>query len=93
MRAVFPKTLLFVLTSALAVSGCGTPGAPLPPSLKLPDPVTNLSAMRTGDQVSLTWTMPRKNTDKLLIKGEIPVSICRRESRCVSEGRSTPGSP
>lgn len=80
MRAVFPKTLLFVLTSALAVSGCGTPGAPLPPSLKLPDPVTNLSAMRTGDRVSLTWTMPRKNTDKLLIKGEIPVSICRRDS-------------
>ena len=73
------RTLIAGLTVALAVAGCGTPGAPLPPSLKLPDPVTNLSATRTGDQVTLAWTMPRKNTDKLLIKAEIPVSICRRE--------------
>ena len=36
------------------ISGCGTPGAPMPPSLKLPDPVTDLSALRTGNQVSLT---------------------------------------
>jgi hypothetical protein len=64
----------------LFLSGCGTPGAPMPPSLKLPDPVTDLSAVRTGNQVSLTWTMPRKNTDKLLLKGELPVRICRKES-------------
>jgi hypothetical protein len=66
--------------AALLFTGCGTPGAPLPPSLKLPDPVTNLSAVRTGDQVALTWTMPKKNTDKLLIKGNIPVHVCRKES-------------
>jgi hypothetical protein len=63
----------------LAIAGCGTPGAPLPPSFKLPDPVTDLSASRTGNQVSLTWTMPRKTTDKLLIKGNIPVRVCRKE--------------
>jgi hypothetical protein len=64
--------------------GCGTPGAPLPPSLKLPNLVTNLSAVRTGDQVALTWTMPRKNTDKLPIKGNVPVHVCRKEAsgRC-----------
>ena len=67
------------IAAATALTGCGTPGAPLPPSLKLPDPVTNLSAMRTGDQVTLTWTMPRKNTDKLLIQSDIPIRICRRE--------------
>jgi hypothetical protein len=59
------------------LAGCGTPGAPLPPSLKLPDPVTDLTAVRTGDQVALAWTMPRKNTDKLLIKGDIAVVVCR----------------
>jgi hypothetical protein len=64
----------------LAAIGCGTPGAPLPPSLKLPDPVTNLSASRTGNQVSITWTMPRRNTDKLPIKGNVPVRVCRKES-------------
>lgn len=65
---------------AAAFAGCGTPGAPLPPSLKLPDPVTDLSAVRTGDQVALAWTMPRKNTDKLPIKGNIPVRICRKQA-------------
>jgi hypothetical protein len=67
------------LAAALAIAGCGTPGAPLPPSLKLPVPVKDLSASRTGSQVSLTWTMPRKTTDKLLIKGNIPVRVCRKE--------------
>src|SRR5271165_150713 len=68
------------MAAALNLTGCGTPGAPLPPSLKLPDPVTNLSAVRTGDQVTLAWTMPRKNTDKLLINGDIPVQVCRSEA-------------
>jgi len=59
--------------------GCGTPGVPLPPSLNLPDPVSDLSATRTGDVVTLTWTMPAKNTDKLRLKDSVPVHICRRE--------------
>ena len=66
--------------AAAAFTGCGTPAAPSPPSLKLPDPVKNLTAVRTGDQVALAWTMPKKNTDKLLIKGNIPVHVCRKES-------------
>jgi hypothetical protein len=63
------------------------PGAPLPPSLNLPDPVTNLVATRTGNQVSLAWTMPRKNTDKLLLEGNVQVHVCRREG---AAGSCTP---
>ncbi len=76
------------LAAGLAIAGCGTPGAPLPPSLKLPDKVTDLSATRTGNQVSLTWTMPKKNTDKLLLKGNIPVRVCRKEGAgtCATAG-------
>jgi hypothetical protein len=87
MRAIEKRGVhaaLLALAAGMAVAtaftGCGTPGAPLPPSLKLPDPVTNLSAVRTGDQVALSWTMSRKNTDKLLIKGNIPVHVCRSEA-------------
>jgi len=72
--AMVPAALLATL-----LAGCGTPGAPLPPSLNLPNPVTNLTAVRTGEHVALTWTMPRRNTDKLLLKGEIDVSVCRKE--------------
>jgi hypothetical protein len=68
------------LSLCAVLAGCGTPGAPLPPSLKLPDPVTDLTAVRTGNQVALAWTMPRRNTDKLQIKGNIPVRVCRAAS-------------
>jgi hypothetical protein len=63
---------------ALAAAGCGTEGAPQPPSLNLPDKVTDLAAVRAGGQVSLSWTMPTKNTDKLLLKGDVAVRVCRR---------------
>ena len=77
-RLAGPVLLAAAAMGVLALlAGCGTPGAPLPPSLKLPDPVTDLTAVRTGNQVALAWTMPRKNTDKLLIKGVIPVRVCR----------------
>jgi hypothetical protein len=71
-------------TLVVLLAGCGTPGAPQPPSLNLPDPITDLSAVRTGSQVSLTWTMPRRNTDKLPLKTNIPAHVCRRED--VSDG-------
>jgi hypothetical protein len=78
--------------AVLAVmAGCGTPGAPLAPSLNLPQPVTDLSAIRAGDQVSLSWTMPKRNTDKLPIKGDMTVRICRQEGAgpCVDAGTVT----
>jgi len=76
-----------VLAMGLAITGCGTPGAPLPPSLKLPDPVTDLSAARTGNQVTLTWTMPKKNKDKLLLKAIFPYAFAaRRVRKSVSRG-------
>jgi len=56
------------------------PGAPQPPTLNLPVRVNDLSAVRTGGQVSLTWTMPTKNTDKVLLKGDIAVRVCRNQT-------------
>jgi hypothetical protein len=84
-----------LFAAAIGMAGCGTPGAPLPPSLNLPEHVTDLSAVRTGNQVTLTWTMPKRTTDRVLLKGDIPAEVCWEEgsSRCVSAGgRSfTPG--
>jgi hypothetical protein len=65
---------------ALFLFGCGMPGAPQPPSLHLAEPVSNLSASRAGDQVTLTWTMPKRNTDRILLKGSIEAQVCRKES-------------
>jgi hypothetical protein len=75
--------LIFIVTGTLMV-GCGQTGAPQPPSLQLPAPVTDLTASRTGNRVALTWTMPRKTTDKLLLKGPQSVHICRKSAESAS---------
>ncbi len=69
--------LHLVLTAVLCLAACGTPGAPRPPSLELPRPVTDLAATRQGDKVTLTWTAPRETTDKQNIRHPGPVRICR----------------
>ena len=75
----------------LALSGCGTPGAPQPPSLRLPGVVEDLTALRAGDHVTLHWTSPKKTTDHLLIAGSIVAQACRREGsgECRAAGTVT----
>ena len=59
------------------LSGCASPGPPQPPSLKLPEIVTGLTANRVGDAVRLHWTTPSRTTDKLLIAEPVEADICR----------------
>lgn len=70
------------LCGAAFLAGCGMPAAPQPPSLRLPEPVSDLTANRTGDQVSLAWTMPKRDTSKVALKPNVAVAvrICRTES-------------
>jgi hypothetical protein len=73
---------LWLVGSILAVaglSGCGTPGAPQLPSLQLARPVEDLTATRVGNRVELDWTLPRKNTDRTLVKHIPETRVCRRE--------------
>lgn len=79
---------LLGLALGCVLAGCGTPGAPLAPSLNLPEPVTDLTAVRAGSTVTLTWTMPKRNTDKLILKSAVAVRVCREEGAgpCVDAG-------
>ena len=78
-----------LLLLAGATGGCGNPGSPEPPSLWLPVPVKDLAAQRTGNTVSLTWTMSSRTTDQLLLKKDQVVSVCRAvgKSPCASAGQ------
>jgi hypothetical protein len=77
--------VLALCLTGIGLAGCGTPGAPQPPSLKLPERVSDLAAVRAGNSVTLSWKMPRKTTDHLLIKGPVKVQVCRREGTGVCQ--------
>jgi len=66
------------LPPLLMMAGCGLPAAPQPPSLKLPELVADLTAVRYGDEVRLHWTMPKRTTDNVILKGAQQAHICRR---------------
>jgi len=52
-------------------------GPPKPPSLDLPKPPSDLQAVRKGDKVTLTWTVPTVTTDRQTIRSVGPTRICR----------------
>lgn len=67
------------LSAALILSGCASPGPPRPPSLHLPQPVRDLSALRTGNTVELRFTVPSNSNDKLPLRGPtLPAQLCRQ---------------
>ncbi len=68
--------LLSIATLCLLI-GCGTPGAPQPPSLGLPRPVDDLSAVRKGDKVFLSWTPAHQTTDHENIRHPGGTQVCR----------------
>ncbi|HEY6446151.1 MAG TPA: hypothetical protein VIY53_06805 [Acidobacteriaceae bacterium] len=70
--ALLPAALLSGFSA-----GCGAPAAPLPPTLNLPQPVRDLAAVRAGDIVHLTFSVPQKTTDKLPVRGPITATLCR----------------
>ncbi len=78
--------LIACISSVTVLSGCGTPGAPQLPSLQLARPVDDLTASRKGDKVQLDWTLPRKNTDRTLVKSIPDSRICRHDGTELMSG-------
>jgi len=84
MRLLTSK-LLLLMFGAAALAGCGVPGVPKPPSLDLPQPVTDLRAVRKGDSVYLGWTVPNETTDRLAARHLGPTRICRSVDSAMNE--------
>lgn len=70
-------SLLLALGASLMFTACATMGPPQPPSLELPRPPSDLRAVRKGDRVVLTWTVPSVTTDRQTIRGLGATRICR----------------
>lgn len=76
------SALLFALV--IAMSGCASIGSPVPPSLALPKPPTDLRALRKGDKVYLSWSVPAKTTDHQNVRRPGPTRVCRSLSAVMS---------
>ena len=68
----------------VSLVGCGMAAGPQPPSLQLPRQIPDLTASRTGDQVSLHWNTPKENTDRLKLQGRVRLRICRQQQQTAS---------
>jgi len=75
LRDCFGPSFVLVLTTLLA--GCASTSPPLPPSLELPKPPTDLRAMRKADRVYLTWSVPTLTTDRQAVRYLGATRICR----------------
>ena len=67
--------------ASLICCACGTPGAPQPPSLNLAKPVSDLKAVRGGDEVELTWTVPTETTDGAKFRHRGQSKVCAAVDR------------
>jgi hypothetical protein len=65
------------MAGLIGLSGCASIGPPLPPSLELPRPPSDLRAARKGDKVILTWTIPARTMDKQSVRYLGKTRICR----------------
>jgi len=70
-KLIAPTTLCLLLAS------CAQSGPPLPPSLELPKPPTDLHASRKGNRVTLSWSEPTLTTDRQSARYIGPTLVCR----------------
>src|SRR5271165_5112526 len=74
-----PHLAKFIAITALCLllASCAQLGPPLPPSLELPKPPTDLRATRKGNRVTLTWSEPTLTTDRQGVRYIGPTIVCR----------------
>ena len=83
------RRLVALCALCLLLAGCAQTGPPLPPSLELPKPPTDLRVSRKGNVVTLTWSEPTLTTDRQTVRYVGPTLICRSlESEMTACGNS-----
>lgn len=73
-RAVLGLALLL----PLAPAACGKRGPPIAPEYRLPAAVQDLQAAVEGNDIRLTWTLPRIRVDRSALKEVLRTEVYRR---------------
>jgi hypothetical protein len=76
MKALTGQSFL-VVASLIGLAGCASIGPPLPPVLELPKAPSDLRAVRKGEKVTLTWTVPARTTDRQMVRYLGKTRVCR----------------
>ena len=63
MHPIQAASRLAVIGLCLFPGACGKVGDPLPPFVRIPEAVKDLSATQSGHRIVLTWTNPARNID------------------------------
>lgn len=71
------QTFTLAVSMTFLLAACATVGPPQPPSLNLPQPPSDLRAVRKGNRVNLSWTIPSITTDRQTIRSLGATLICR----------------
>jgi hypothetical protein len=69
--------LLLAMAGIWGLTGCAQIGPPLPPELELPRAPTDLKAVRKGNKVTLTWTIPARTTERQRVRYLGKTRVCR----------------
>jgi hypothetical protein len=69
------RALRFAAAASLILTGCGYIGDPLPPALRRPVRVTDLTAKQTGSNLVIQFTIPTTTTEDLPLRGNEVVEL------------------
>ena len=69
--------IFYFLFSIFILYGCAAPGEPIERKPPTPTPVTDLTASQSGNDVVLTFTLPRDSVEKREILKPISVNVYR----------------
>src|SRR5580704_944785 len=73
-----PRLPIFLfLFSIFILYGCAAPGEPLERKPPTPTPVTDLPSSQSGNDVTLTFTVPRDSVEKREIEKPLSVNVYR----------------
>lgn len=69
------RGVLCAAAGAVILTGCGYIGDPQPPALRRPMMVTDLTAVQTGSNLIIQFTIPRATTEDLPLRGNEDIEL------------------
>jgi hypothetical protein len=78
---------------AIVLLGCAAPGEPVERKAPVPEAVTDLSAVQMGNDVILTFRLPKESTDRRPLKKPVGIEIFRDFLPTPGEGSAGPKGP